>query len=156
MLDTRNTTVMFLPSWERNSKRETDTLSRFYEDDKHGELDEVGGNGRIREGVCKWLTFELRPEAWEWVRLLKYRRKSAPGSGSSESEDKSSGGKEFGVWEGGQSLVNRSEKSRICGCRGRAELVGLGKQSGFYSESNDQTVKGFKQGGNMIRFMFWN
>lgn len=50
--------------------------------------------------------------------------------------------------------MNKSEKSRLCGCRGRAELVGPGKQSGFYSESSDQTVKGFKQGGNMIRFMF--
>lgn len=40
--DPKHTTVMLLPSWER---QETDTLSQSCVDDKHRELGEVGGNG---------------------------------------------------------------------------------------------------------------
>ena len=36
-------------------------------------------------------------------------------------------GKNLAYGRDGQSLVSKSEKSRICGCRGRAELVGPGK-----------------------------
>ena len=42
-------------------------------------------------------------------------------------------GKELGIVQGGQSLVGWSETSRRCGCKGRAELVGLGKEHRFLS-----------------------
>lgn len=78
---------------------------------------------------------------------------SAPGRGKSKGKDRSSGGKELGVLEDGQSLVSSSGNSRRCGCRRRAELVGRGEECGLYSENNNQPMKGCKQGSNMILFM---